>query len=44
MKHSHRQKLQVLKIYIEDLQSKNKKKQTQPQWLKEILVKNGTIK
>lgn len=43
MKHSVHQKLQVLKIYLDDLKS-NKKKITQPQWLKDILIKNGTIK
>ena len=44
MKHSVHHKLRVLKVYIEDLHSNRGKKQTQPQWLKEILVKNGTIK
>jgi len=41
-KHSTHQKLQVLKAYIEDLHSKNKKPLRQPQWLKEIL--NGQNK
>lgn len=43
MKHSVHQKLQVLKLYLDDLRS-NRKQITQPQWLKAILVKNGTIK
>lgn len=42
-KHSIHQKVQVLKIYIDDLKSK-RNHVTQPQWLKDILVKNGTIK
>lgn len=43
MKHSIHQKIQVLKIYIDELGS-NKKQVTQPDWLKAILVQNGTIK
>ena len=43
MKHSIHQKLQVLKIYTEDLKT-SKKQVTQPGWLKAILVQNGTIK
>lgn len=42
-KHSTQSKLRILKIYLADLQS-GKKVQTQPNWLKEILVRNGTIK
>lgn len=32
-----------MKVYVEDLKS-NRKQITQPQWLKDVLVKNGTIK
>lgn len=32
-----------MRVYVDDLKS-NRKQITQPQWLKEILRKNGTIK
>ena len=42
-KHTTQSKLRILKIYLADLES-GKKIETQPSWLKEILVRNGTIK
>jgi len=42
-KHSTQSKLRILKIYLADLES-DRKTQTQPAWLKEVLIKNGTIK